>query len=102
MKSVCCVLFLCLSLFICQAVAGAADGKELYAKCVGCHGADGAKVPMGVGKPVKGMSEDEAFKALSGYKAMTYGGERKNIMESQVKNLSDEDMKALAKYISTL
>ncbi|MBF0514676.1 MAG: c-type cytochrome [Desulfovibrionaceae bacterium] len=102
MKTMLVALSLCLSMCVCLAVAAAADGKELYAKCQGCHGADGAKTPMGVGKPLKGMSEADAAKALAGYKTATYGGEKKAIMESQAKGLSDEDMKALAKYISTL
>jgi cytochrome c len=102
MKTLLVFFTLCFSLLVCLAAAAAADGKELYARCQGCHGADGAKTPMGVGKPIKGMSEADAYKALSGYKAMTYGGERKAIMESQAKSLSDDDMKALAKYIPTL
>ena len=87
MKTLFVVFTLCLSMCVFLAVAAAEDGKALYAKCQGCHGADGSKTPMGVGKPIKGM---------------TYGGEKKAIMESQAKGLSDDDMKALAKYISTL
>jgi len=102
MKTLFVVFTLCLSMCVFLAVAAAEDGKALYAKCQGCHGADGSKTPMGVGKPIKGMSEADAFAALSGYKGMTYGGEKKAIMESQAKGLSDDDMKALAKYISTL
>jgi cytochrome c len=102
MKTLLVVFSLCLSLCVCLAVAAAADGKDLFARCQGCHGADGSKTPMGVGKPLKGINEADAYKALSGYKAMNYGGERKTIMEAQVKSLSDDDMKALAKYISTL
>jgi cytochrome c len=81
---------------------GAADGKALYAKCAGCHGADGSKVPMNTGKPVKGMSAAEAEEALKGYKAGTFGGEKKAMMVKLVQPLSDEEIKALAEYIATL
>jgi cytochrome c len=82
--------------------AAAADGKELYAKCAGCHGADGAKVAMGASKPLKGLSAAEVAKDLAGYKAKTFGGEKKAMMEGVAKGLSDEDIKALADYVATL
>lgn len=92
---------LCLAAVAAWAVAGqAADGKTLYAKCAGCHGADGAKQALGTGKPLKGLSAEEAAKAMRGYKAKTFGGEKKAIMEAQCATMSDEDIKALAKYIA--
>jgi cytochrome c len=71
------------------ALGHAADGKALYAKCSGCHGADGSKVAIGVGKPLKGMSAEEAAKDLQAYKAKTRPGDKKAIMESQAAKLSD-------------
>lgn len=83
------------------AAAFAADGKALYVKCAGCHGADGAKTALG-NKALKGLSADTIAKALAGYKAKTFGGAKKAMMEGQAANLSDADMKALADYISKL
>lgn len=78
----------------------AADGKELYAKCAGCHGADGTKQGMGLARPLKGLTADEAAKALAGYKAKTFGGNKKTVMEGMTAGLSDADIKALAAHIA--
>jgi cytochrome c len=92
---------LCFAVVAVLAVAGqAADAKALYGRCAGCHGADGSKQALGTGKPLKGVSAEEATKALRGYKAKTFGGEKKAIMEAQCASLSDEDIKALAQYIA--
>lgn len=91
---------LCLTLILGAAVLSAADGKTLYAKCAACHGADGAKSSGGM-RPLKGMPEADFTKAMNGYKDKTFGGEKKAIMEGQAKNLSAEDIKALAQYVAT-
>jgi cytochrome c len=83
------------------AAALAADGKTLYVKCAGCHGADGSKTALG-NKSLKGLSSDTIAKGLAGYKAKTYGGAKKGIMENQAAGLSDADIKTLADYISKL
>ncbi|MBI5015370.1 MAG: c-type cytochrome [Deltaproteobacteria bacterium] len=103
MKRTSMVLSLCLSLTLgFAAVGSAADGKALYEKCAGCHGADGAKKALGIGKPIKGMSEADLTTALNGYKAKNYGGEKKAMMERQAEKLSAEDISALAGFISKL
>ncbi|MEW5773313.1 MAG: c-type cytochrome [Thermodesulfobacteriota bacterium] len=80
----------------------AADGKTLFARCAGCHGADGGKKALGAGAPLKGMKAADVARALEGYKAGTYGGGKKAMMEGLAKGLSAEDIKALADYIATL
>jgi len=80
----------------------AADGKALTAKCAGCHGADFGKKALGVSKVVKGMSKDEIVKALEGYKAGTFGGPMKGVMKGQVASYSDDQIKAVADYISSI
>jgi len=88
------------------AAAGAADtgkGKALYAKCAGCHGADGSQKALGKSNPIKGWEAAKVEEALKGYKAGTLnthgmGG----VMKGQVAAMSDEDIKALAAYISSL
>ena len=80
----------------------AADGKALSAKCAGCHGADFGKKALGVSKIVKNLSKDEIVKALEGYKAGTFGGPMKGVMKGQVASYSDEQIKAVADYITSL
>ncbi len=102
MKKFLCAASLCLcSAVICAALALAADGKALFGKCAGCHGADGSKKTMGDGTPIKGMAAAKVAASLEGYKAKTFGGPKKVIMEGQTANLSSEDIKALADYIAT-
>ncbi len=97
---------ICLAGFLGLALAAAGqavDGKALYnAKCQGCHGADGTKRPLKVGEPLKGMSAEAVGKAMHGYKAKSFGGEKKAIMEQLVAPLSDAEIDALAQYVSTL
>jgi cytochrome c len=101
MKKLALASLLCFAAVAALAVAGqAADGKALYAKCSGCHGADGSKQALGTGKPLKGLGAEEAAKAMQGYKAKSFGGEKKAIMEAQCAPLSDEDIKTLAQYIA--
>ncbi|PLX66639.1 MAG: cytochrome C [Denitrovibrio sp.] len=77
-----------------------ADGEAIYAKCKGCHGADGSKKAMGTGLPLKGQSEDELISKLKGYKDGSYGGAKKAIMASQAKRLSDKEIEEVSEYIS--
>lgn len=90
---------LSITLAAAASAADAPDAKALYAKCTGCHGADGAKTALG-NKALKGLPADTIAKALAGYKAKTFGGAKKGMMEGAAANLSDADIKALAAYIS--
>ena len=51
-----------------------------YAKCAGCHGADGEKAALGKSKIIKDMPKAEFVAALKGYQDGTYGGAMKNLM----------------------
>lgn len=81
-------------------LAVASNGNELFNKCKGCHGAAGDKPALGVSPLLKGQSKADIEMKLKGYKAGTYGGAKKSIMQSQAGRLSDEDIAALADYIS--
>jgi cytochrome c553 len=79
-----------------------ADGAALYAKCAGCHGADGKTKALGKSAPIAGRAAADVVKDLEGYKAGTLN---KNGMGGVMKgqaNMSPEDMKAVAEYISKL
>jgi len=83
-------------------MAEAATGDTLYKKCAGCHGADGKTKALGKSNPIAGLAAEEVVKDLQGYKAGTLnkhgmGG----VMKGQA-NMSDEDMKAVAEYISKM
>jgi Cytochrome c553 len=79
-----------------SAEEAASSGKALYAaKCAGCHGADGAK-------GLKGASYGYVVNALSGYKAQTYGGAKKAMMQAQAAKLSAPEIEALAQFIAGL
>ncbi|MBI4798345.1 MAG: c-type cytochrome [Desulfarculus sp.] len=101
MKSLAGAFILCLGLALAWPPATpAADAQTLYARCAGCHGADGGKTALGVGKPLKGMSAQEVARYLQGYKAKAIGGPQKAVMEAQAALLSDQDIQALAALIS--
>ncbi|MBP7769573.1 MAG: cytochrome C [Aliarcobacter sp.] len=70
-----------------------------YAKCAGCHGADGEKAALGKSKIIKDMSKEDFVASLKGYQDGTYGGPMKGLMVGQVKGLDDAAIQALADQI---
>jgi len=89
-----------------EAAAPSADtaaGKVVFAKCVGCHGADGKTKALGKSGIIAGQSVADLEKWIAGYKAGTRNVAGMGmLMKGQVGGLSDEDIKAVAAYISTL
>lgn len=95
------VITLTFILSIAMFAIASADGASIYAKCKGCHGADGSTAAMKIASAVvKGQSAADLEKKLKGYADGTYGGEKKAIMASQAKRLSEAEIKAVAEYIS--
>lgn len=84
------------------ATAPKVDGKALYTKCIACHGVNAEKKALNQSKVIQGWESAKILEALSGYKNGTYGGAMKSIMQGQVSNMSEEQLKLLAEYISTL
>ncbi len=79
------------------------DAKALYgSKCAGCHGTKGEKHALGKSNVIAGQSKAELVQKMSGYKDGSYGGAMKQIMAGQVSSLSEEQIEALADYISKL
>jgi len=89
-----------------EAVAGAtggADGKALFAKCAGCHGADGKTKALGKSAVIAGQAATDLETKINGYKAGTLNTAGMGaLMKGQVGSYSDEDIKAVAAYISGL
>ncbi len=83
-------------------VVSPADGSKLFAKCAGCHGNKAQNHALGKSQIIAGWSEAKITTALNGYKKGTYGGSMQAVMKGQASKLSSEEVKALAKYISTL
>lgn len=82
-----------------------AEAPAVFKKCIACHGPDAKKVAPGSkgGVTIAGMAKDELIKELKGYRAKTAdNGGAKAIMYGQAANLSDDDIEALADYISKL
>ncbi len=88
-----------------EAVAAATgpDGKALFAKCAGCHGADGKTKALGKSGIIAGQPAADLETKINGYKAGTLNTAGMGaLMKGQVASYSDEDIKAVATYISGL
>ena len=95
------ILLAALAVLAINAMA-ADDGAALFKKCAGCHGANAQKKALGRSEVINTWTSDKIVSALKGYKAGTYGGPMKGIMKAQVGSLNDDQIKALASYITTL
>ena len=80
----------------------ALDGSKLFQKCTACHGMHAEKKALNKSHVIKGWSSVSVIKAINDYKDGSYGSSMKSVMKAQVSKLSQEEVKALAKYISTL
>jgi len=88
---------------VATATATGPDGKALFAKCAGCHGADGKTAALGKSAVIAGQSTADLETKISGYKAGTLNTAGMGaLMKGQVAGLSDADIKAIASYISGL
>ncbi len=80
-----------------------AAGKAAYAKCAGCHGADGKTKALGKANPVAGQTAEAIAEALHGYKAGTRNVSGMGmLMKGQVASMDDATIKAVSEYISGL
>jgi cytochrome c len=95
------VLAICLAFGV---TAAFADGTALYdSKCAKCHGQDGAKVSgMSGGVMLKGQSAADIQTKLLGYKAGSYGGDKKKTMMRMVDKLTEQEISDLADHIGGL
>ena len=81
-------------------LAAAPNGKALSAKCAGCHGVDFSKHALGRSEVVKGWSASRIEAALRNYKTTTESDEL--VMKAQIGNYSYAQIRAIAKYISSI
>lgn len=78
------------------------DGKILYTSCASCHGQNAEKPALGKSQVIAGWDKEKIINALNGYKDGSYGGVMKNIMKGQVSSKSDEEIEAIADFVSNL
>lgn len=72
-------------------------------KCASCHGRYGEKSALKASKIINELDENQIKTDLMGYKNdINYGGNLKATMHRTASELSDDEINALAKFISTL
>lgn len=103
MKKLIFALVAACSMLVATSFGAVADtAADLFkARCASCHGADGSSTKGGM-TALKGMSSEEVQKALEGYVAGTFGGDKKVVMQKIAGKLSPEETKELADFIATL
>ena len=78
-----------------------ANGAASYAKCKGCHGANGEKKALGKSAVITGVDAKTIATQLNGYKAGTlnqYG--MGGLMKGQVASMDEATIKAVSDYIA--
>jgi cytochrome c553 len=83
--------------------APATDAKTLFAACAACHGADGKTAALGKSAITAGQPKADLLTKMKAYKDGTRDVTGNGaVMKGQMANLNDEQMEALAEYISKL
>ncbi len=95
------IFLVALAVFAINAMA-TEDGAILFKSCAVCHGVNAQKKALGQSEVINKWKSSKIESALIGYKKGTYGGAMKGVMKTQASRLSNENIKALAKYITTL
>ena len=76
---------------------------EAYAKCVGCHGADGKTKALGKSAIIAGQDKEAIINSMNEYKAGTKNvAGMGTLMKGQAASMSDADIEAVAEYLSQL
>lgn len=72
-----------------------------YDKCKGCHGKNGKTVALGKSAVIGGQSKEAIIASMNAYKAGTKNEVGMGaLMKGQAASLSDEDIEAVAEYLS--
>lgn len=85
-----------------EAIASIA-APDVYAKCTGCHGADGKTMALGKSAVIAGQDKDALITSLHEYRAgMKNVAGMGGLMKAQVASMSDEDFEVIAEYLSSV
>ena len=79
------------------------SGKEIYAKCAGCHGGKGEKLALGKSKRIAGVNKEVLLYQLEQYKngdLDLYG--MGQLMKGQVTGLTHRELELVSEYVSKL
>ena len=80
-----------------------ADGAATYAKCAGCHGANGEKAALGKSAIIAGQDAAKTVEQINGYKAGTLNQHGMGaLMKGQVAAMDDASIKAVADHIAAM
>jgi len=86
-----------------EVVADNTAGKAAYAKCAGCHGADGKTKALGKSAVIAGEAATDLETKIAAYKAGTRNVAGMGmLMKGQVASMDEATIKAVAAYISSL
>ena len=81
----------------------ASNTQSMVQKCVGCHGSDFSKAPLGKTNHIaKGKSMEHLYEELISFRTPEEGDSGEILMQGQIKNFTDAQLKEIAKYISSL
>lgn len=85
----------------------AADGATVYKKCIACHGPKAEKSYLNKVPVLTQVDPAKRLEDMKAYKAGTLGGGKGKfnmgaVMKLQMSSLSEDDIKAVNDYISTL
>lgn len=100
------VFVLVATLFTCSGLF-AADGATIFKRCAVCHGQKAEKSYLNKVPILTTVDEAQRVSLMKQYKAGSINGGKGKfglgaIMRGQMASLSEEDMTAVSKYISTL
>jgi cytochrome c553 len=80
-----------------------ADGAAAFAKCVGCHGANGEKAALNKSAIITGQDAAKTVEQLKGYKAGTLNTHGMgSVMKGQVASMDDAAIQAVADHIAAM
>lgn len=88
-----------------QAAADALATKPpaVYEKCKGCHGEDGKTAALGKSAIIAGQDKETIITSMNAYKAGTKDEVGMGaLMKGQAASLSDEEIEAIAEYLSNI
>lgn len=80
----------------------AVDGAVIYSKCAKCHGENGQHAAFGKSARIAGWKVKQTVAVLNIFKNMSKYDKFARVMNRQVSKLSDEEILAVAQYISKL
>lgn len=80
----------------------AADGAAIYQKCAKCHGENGKNRAFGKSSKIAGWKAEQTISVINIFKNMSKYDKFARVMNKQVSKLNDDEIRAVAEYISRL